>query len=334
MIKFRFKIIVEEGKTRKTSNLGAILSVIVLSIFIGLGIHLVFAGTLYVNPIQEAPSGNTPKPINIGSGDQDKQGSLYVNELFQKDDAWALYKSGNAIFTQDVYGAIIAEGDDVIAYNYMQTFGDLVVGEYIYAPEQGWEDTRSAFRTIYGNGTTVYCGDGWYLKEFHANDEGRASGDCASPFRKYTPPPPPRAPTCFTGKTPILMADATYKNIADVQSGEYILTRESETSSNLIPAKVLSTYEHWVNKHLVINSSLEVTFEHKMFVNGKWKLAGDIKIGDKLLNKDNQEVVVESIESRTKEKEFQVYNLEIEKYQTYFAGEFYVHNRKNFPPIP
>jgi hypothetical protein len=141
-------------------------------------------------------------------------------------------------------------------------------------------------------------------------------------------------PLCFTAKTQILMADATYKNIADIQPGEYVLTRESENSPKLVKAKVLDTYEHWDNRHFIINDFLEATFEHRMFVNGKWKAAKKIKIGDKLLNKNNQEVVVESMETVVKEEKFRVYNLKIEKYQTYFAGGFYVHNIKELPSPP
>lgn len=132
---------------------------------------------------------------------------------------------------------------------------------------------------------------------------------------------------CFTAKTRILMADNTYKNIADIQPGDYVLTRESENSPKLVKAKVSNTYEHWYDGYLVIiNGYLEVTPNHAMFVNGEWKQVRDIEIGDRLFNKDNQKVVVESMEKRIREKEFKVYNLGIEKYKTYFAGEFYVHN--------
>lgn len=138
-------------------------------------------------------------------------------------------------------------------------------------------------------------------------------------------------PECFTARTPILMADGKYKNIANIQVGDYVLTRESENSSKLVKAKVLDVYEHWVNRYLIINDSLEVTYYHRMFVNGEWKTAGEIKLEDKLLNKDNQEVKVESIEKIMKEEKFRVYNLEIEKYQTYFAWGVYVHNKKPDP---
>lgn len=142
------------------------------------------------------------------------------------------------------------------------------------------------------------------------------------------PPYNETPPSCFTAQTPILMADGRYKNIGDVQAGEYVLTRESEDSPKLVKAKVLEVYEHWVNRYLIINDSLEVTRYHRMFVNGEWKVAGEIKLGDKLLNKDNKEVMVESIEEVAKKENFKVYNLEIEKYKTYFANGFYVHNRK------
>jgi hypothetical protein len=63
-----------------------------------------------------------------------------------------------------------------------------------------------------------------------------------------------------------------------------------------------------------------------MWVNSGWKNAGDIQIGDKLLNSKNQSVEVQSIEWQQKKTD--VYNLTIDKKSTYFAGDVYVHNDK------
>lgn len=130
---------------------------------------------------------------------------------------------------------------------------------------------------------------------------------------------------CFAAETPILMADGKYKPIKDVKEGDWILTKESESSNKMVSAKVVKKFEYTVDSYLVINNQLKVTDIHPIFINGKWKQAGAIKLGDKLLNEKGQEVVIESL--KLKRERIKVYNLEIEGYATYFAGGVYVHNK-------
>ncbi|KKT77447.1 MAG: Alpha-2-macroglobulin domain-containing protein [Microgenomates group bacterium GW2011_GWB1_44_8] len=131
---------------------------------------------------------------------------------------------------------------------------------------------------------------------------------------------------CFTGDTPILMKGDTYQNIQDIKVGDIVLTRESDISPKLIEAKVTKIYKHNVDQYLIINGDLRVTPVHRLFVNGKWMTAGEVEINDYLLDKNNQPMKVFSIEQVR--GNFDVYNLEIEKYRTYFARDFYVHNQK------
>ena len=135
----------------------------------------------------------------------------------------------------------------------------------------------------------------------------------------------PETRGCFTADTLILMVDNTYKPIKDVKQGDWVLTKESESSDKMISAKVIKTFEHTADSYLIINNKLKVTDIHPVFVNGNWKQAKAIKLGDKLLNEEGQEVIVESLE--IKRETIKVYNLEIENYATYFAGGFYVHNK-------
>ena len=130
---------------------------------------------------------------------------------------------------------------------------------------------------------------------------------------------------CFTAETQILMADDSYKPIKDVKEGDWILTKENQKSDKMVSAKVVKTFEHTVDSYLVVNNKLKVTDIHPIFVNGMWKQAWTIKLWDKLLNEKGQEVVVESL--KFKRGTIKVYNLEIEGYETFFAGGFYVHNK-------
>lgn len=131
---------------------------------------------------------------------------------------------------------------------------------------------------------------------------------------------------CFTGDTPILMKGGIYKNIKDIKVGDIVLTRESENSSKLVEAKVTKTFKHIVDQYLILNGQLRVTPVHKMYINGKWIIAGEIQIGDSMIDKDNHSVRVFSIEQV--KGTFDVYNLETEKHHTYFARDIYVHNQK------
>ncbi len=131
---------------------------------------------------------------------------------------------------------------------------------------------------------------------------------------------------CFTGDTPVLMSGGVQKAIENVRVGDTILTRENEQSSKLVEAKVLRTYVHTVPTYLIVNGSLRVTGEHRVFVNGEWKIAGLLEIGDVLVDVHNNPVPVRSIERMS--GTYTVYNLEVETYRTYFAGGIYVHNQK------
>ncbi|MBD3362830.1 hypothetical protein GF362_03865 [Candidatus Dojkabacteria bacterium] len=132
--------------------------------------------------------------------------------------------------------------------------------------------------------------------------------------------------TCFLPGTKILMKGFKLKNIEDVEIGDIVLTKESEESSNFVEAKVLETMHHKGEEYLYINRKLRVTPIHFMYINGQWKQARDIRAGDFMLNDKNEWVEIETIESRT--GDFDIYNLEIDEYHTYFADGIFVHNKE------
>jgi len=131
---------------------------------------------------------------------------------------------------------------------------------------------------------------------------------------------------CFVAGTKILMADWSQKNIEDVREGDYIYTKASPHSDQMIKAKVVDTVEHDVAEYLIINEELEVTPVHIVFANNDWKLAGDLKVGDIMLGLDGQEIQIDSI--RQVKRPVKVYNFEVENFHTYFADGYYVHNDK------
>lgn len=131
---------------------------------------------------------------------------------------------------------------------------------------------------------------------------------------------------CFTAGTQILMADGSTRSIEEVKAGDMILTRESHESDELVEARVLNPISHLVDGYMIVNGELELTDEHVVFVNGSWKPAGVMKVGDEMLDADGERIVVEKIEEV--EDRVRVYNFEVENYHTYIANGYYVHNDK------
>jgi len=130
---------------------------------------------------------------------------------------------------------------------------------------------------------------------------------------------------CFVGDTKVLTPDGL-KKIEDIKPGDLILTRKNETDPTLVKATVKNVHSIIAPGYLILNGDIKVTAEHRMWVNNGWKDAGSIQIGDFLLNKDNNQVTVDSIEWQTDKT--LVYNLTVKDKATYFAGNVYVHNDK------
>ncbi|MFH1561750.1 MAG: alpha-2-macroglobulin family protein [Patescibacteria group bacterium] len=130
---------------------------------------------------------------------------------------------------------------------------------------------------------------------------------------------------CFTGETQISMANGKFKAIKDVKKGDWVLTRESKNNSKLVKAKVTETYQHQADGYLIINGFLELTAEHRLMVNADWQEAGSIQIGDQIESKDGP-IRVETIEWQGGLS--QVYNLKIDKWQSYLADGVWAHNDK------
>lgn len=131
---------------------------------------------------------------------------------------------------------------------------------------------------------------------------------------------------CFLPGTQILMADGSTKSIEEVKSGDYILTKSGASTRDLVKAKVTGTHQTKEDGYLTINTTLRVTPSHILFVNGTWKTAAEITLGDVLSDKSGTPVVVEQLEWQA--GEFDVYNLTVDKYHTYIADGFWVHNDK------
>jgi len=144
---------------------------------------------------------------------------------------------------------------------------------------------------------------------------------------------------CFVAGTPVLMADNSSLVIEKVRVGDKILTFDNSNSKKLVPAVVQGISKHLVSDYLIINDNLKITPEHKIYLNSKWDYAGNAKVGDKLINSKGQIEAIYSIKSVGQTKT-EVYNIVVNNYHTYIAGNYYVHNaekgggyRTDFPDI-
>jgi hypothetical protein len=124
---------------------------------------------------------------------------------------------------------------------------------------------------------------------------------------------------CLIDGTLITMADGSLKPIEEVRIGDSV--RSYSTMNKLfMPSKVTQTFKHYVG----------VTSNHPMLVNGKWLEAGEVQIGDWLLNSDRVLERVNSIEAVYGNK-LSVYNLEVDGTHTYIANNVVVHNKDQKP---
>jgi len=135
--------------------------------------------------------------------------------------------------------------------------------------------------------------------------------------------------TCFLAGTKVAMADGSYKNIEDIKIGDMVKAFD-ENTGEIVTAPVTEVFHHSPDEmggcYLVINDFLRVTPNHMLFVDGGWKPAGSIAVGDALYGIDGNSVVVSSI--KIVFDQTSTYNLEIAKYHTYFADNILAHNAK------
>lgn len=130
---------------------------------------------------------------------------------------------------------------------------------------------------------------------------------------------------CFVAGTDVLVPDGT-KDIEKLHIGEEVLTWKEGSTKELVKAKIKRVSSHVVSGYLVINDALQITVNHRLLVNGVWKHAGEIKVGDVLLTDDGSEEKVSSIKFIPEWT--LVYNIELDRYHTYFANGIYVHNEE------
>ncbi|WP_336038934.1 polymorphic toxin-type HINT domain-containing protein [Acinetobacter calcoaceticus] len=138
---------------------------------------------------------------------------------------------------------------------------------------------------------------------------------------------------CFDDDTPVLTKDG-YKRIVEIKEGDLVLARHEETGE--IAYKPVKRVFVVPNRRIYLlktinnvgkENIIEVSEDHPFWVvDKKWVNSIDLEKDDQLLDANNQVHKVISITETDRVET--TYNLEVEGYHTYFAGDasIWVHN--------
>ena len=135
---------------------------------------------------------------------------------------------------------------------------------------------------------------------------------------------------CFLPDSPILMADGREIMISAVKSGDLLWAFKSD--GHLVSTTVRSVIKHEVEEYILMKTdraTLRVTQEHPFYVGrGKFKTVEALKKGDTVLAFDGKWLAGQKIISMEKvHQRVQVYNLQTDSPNTFFAHGLAVHNK-------
>ena len=137
-------------------------------------------------------------------------------------------------------------------------------------------------------------------------------------------------PTCFVAGTMILTATGLV-TIENIKAGDIVISTNPDTKETA-EKRVVETYIREDSKliHLVVNGEEIITTEtHPFYINKRGFVeAGELKVGDELLDVDNNILLIEDYTVELTKQPTTVYNFQVEDFHTYHVGGFgiLVHN--------
>lgn len=146
-------------------------------------------------------------------------------------------------------------------------------------------------------------------------------------------PGPGPGPGCFTGNTPVLMADGTLKPIDQIWVGDYVMSMDEHDSGDLKNLTVSRVRGVTIHHNLSIlrvtvgEETIDTTDIHPFYVFGTgWVEAQDLVAGDLILSAAGDPQMVQQV--LPLEEKSTVYNLFVENTNTFFVGDrlLWVHN--------
>ncbi len=135
---------------------------------------------------------------------------------------------------------------------------------------------------------------------------------------------------CFTAGTQVL-TETGMKNIEDIQVGEKVYTINLDNNQRELK-EVLNKFSGYTTEIYEItigNEVVKATPRHQFYIVDKgWVRAYDLEEGDRLVAKDNNELIIRKIVNKKDVEPIPVYNMEIEGNHNYLITEYelLVHN--------
>ncbi len=126
--------------------------------------------------------------------------------------------------------------------------------------------------------------------------------------------------------------------IENIKAGDKVISTNAD-AFEVAEKTVLETYIRETTElvHLTINGELiKTTYEHPFYVKEHGFVnAGELYIGDKLLDSNGSTLIVEDRKVETIDEPVKVYNFQVEDFHTYYVGniEILVHNA-DYPKLP
>jgi hypothetical protein len=250
-------------------------------------------------------------------------------------------------FGLDVIGLVPGFGEVADGINGLISLGR---GDYVGAglsfgamvPVAGWGATAGKFGRRAANAAGAMGGAG--KAGGRAGDAGRGAGrgggrNGAGDNGAGRNGPGLEPSECFPAGTPITMADGSTRPIEAVREGDLVLSADEKTGKQSVQ-RVTRTFVREAEELYVVctqdGASIEATGEHPFWVEDKGFVeARRLARSDLLRRVDGRTVSVERVTIRR--GEFTVYNLEVAKTHTYYAGKVWVHNQTcpdRFPASP
>lgn len=156
------------------------------------------------------------------------------------------------------------------------------------------------------------------------------------------PPPPPTgggpAPTaCFLPGTEVRMSSGGVKKIEDIKVGDKVKSFSDKGGDEVVESTVSQIFERTRDFYYSLVAEgykVKASAEHPFYVgNGEYKTISELKRGDIVYILKNNSLVKKIVSSNTRvDESTPVYNMSVDKTNTYFAGGFAVHNKGN-PPV-
>lgn len=143
---------------------------------------------------------------------------------------------------------------------------------------------------------------------------------------------------CFVAGTLVLTV-AGYTAIENIRVGDKVISTDPDTMET-VEKTVLETYIHETTEvvHLTVNGEvITSTLDHPFYVQDAGFVgAGDLYIGDKLLDAEGNTLALEDTKVETLAEPVKVYNFKVEDFHTYHVGQVsaWVHNADCAPRRP